>query len=1277
MRLLRLEFENLNSLYGPHAIDFEADLQGSPLFLIAGPTGAGKSTLLDAISLALFGSTPRLSSRKGVDETQAWHALSRGTASGKAVLTFRKSGPQGTETYRATWEVWRGHKQNRRPDGNLQGPYRRLERLDEEKAILLADTFEEKKSTNLDTCMALVLEGLTIQDFNRCMLLAQGEFAAFLKATEADRSQILERLTQTEVFREIGARAAARASDARGDLEKAQQAVGDVVLLDAEEIQRLEDERSQAVQELQRLRASETALGTALNWLERRSTLHGDLTLAREELTNAVAALEGEKALLERLEAFETCREALGHFDAVLELRGRVTEFEEASSDLTRKAQEAEDRRASLAQTEEKLRNAFEQVKGRAEEEAPRIQEARRLRQTAQTAEDALARAHQAREAARAKYTEGEQSLQKAQGRRKDSDEKHRIAQHQLSQAPWSDLVARTGPWQERIKTLIREETALGTRTEELEKLRSRCGRLESALAEAEGRLGDHLNKEATLLSEAEACERELQMALEGSADVPAARNGIRTSQKEIQEECTALSKLLERLSALRDARQALQERIDERTKAKEGLSNSRSNLKALCEEETQKASEVERLRKLVADLSWSAGLALERSRLHPEQPCPLCGSIDHPVVGEPYQATRDVELKDRCSAAKDTLDGQEAVLKDLETRVATSKSTEAVAQEALRNAERLEDQAGKALGKCEESARAGAQALGWAELPEAKEVQARLDERGEAAARLSARLDRLERTELHHRTAQDALRAWEQEAEKLRGESNAADVAAQAARERHESEARRLSDATAAQANTRSQFGAELREAGLVPEGEGLSALRTACAEASRRTKAYEDAQTAVDKAGTDAAEALNQEGLKRNTLGGFVQSLEERKEERQAAQEAWDAAQAEAAAALGGQDPDGLEHSLRTAVGQAGKALEEARNLLQGQKEACLHLEKDLESLGARMGETKGDLVVHQEFLQTELNRLEIHSEEELELRRLPADEVKRLADLRKTLTSAKSRCEVQVETLQGQWDRHMDQQPADVSPETGIEGILVSLADAKTSIQAATETRIQREQRLAEHAKALEAQAEAAERLRAAQVEADLWNRMDKLLGTNKGEAFQKFAQLLNLRELLDKANARMQRLRPRFVLIPARDEKNGERLAFAVRDEAHAGEERPMSTLSGGETFLVSLAMALALADYRTVRMPIETLLIDEGFGTLDPRTLGEVMGALRSLTARGTQVGLISHVDSLKSAIPARILVDPTANGRSAVRTECDTVDTAGPKAIPNLLSDPV
>jgi exonuclease SbcC len=110
-----------------------------------------------------------------------------------------------------------------------------------------------------------------------------------------------------------------------------------------------------------------------------------------------------------------------------------------------------------------------------------------------------------------------------------------------------------------------------------------------------------------------------------------------------------------------------------------------------------------------------------------------------------------------------------------------------------------------------------------------------------------------------------------------------------------------------------------------------------------------------------------------------------------------------------------------------------------------------------------------------------------------------------------------------------------------------------------------------------------------------------------------------------------------------------------LDFVVEDQYRLGSTRSPKNLSGGESFLVSLALALGLSDLRTSRMPIETLLLDEGFGTLDPVTLDIAMNALAQLQADGRRVGIISHVVGLQERIPARIVVEPVGEGRSRVR----------------------
>ena len=157
----------------------------------------------------------------------------------------------------------------------------------------------------------------------------------------------------------------------------------------------------------------------------------------------------------------------------------------------------------------------------------------------------------------------------------------------------------------------------------------------------------------------------------------------------------------------------------------------------------------------------------------------------------------------------------------------------------------------------------------------------------------------------------------------------------------------------------------------------------------------------------------------------------------------------------------------------------------------------------------------------------------------------------------------------------------------------------------------------------------------------LDADLWQRLDGLIGSAKGDKFRKFAQGLTLDHLLQLANRHLVRLHGRYLL---RRKITGE-LELDIVDAWQGDATRDTRTLSGGEGFLVSLALALALSDLVSNKTSIDSLFLDEGFGSLDGDTLEIAFTALDSLNASGKMIGIISHVEALKERIPAQIRVE--------------------------------
>ena len=169
---------------------------------------------------------------------------------------------------------------------------------------------------------------------------------------------------------------------------------------------------------------------------------------------------------------------------------------------------------------------------------------------------------------------------------------------------------------------------------------------------------------------------------------------------------------------------------------------------------------------------------------------------------------------------------------------------------------------------------------------------------------------------------------------------------------------------------------------------------------------------------------------------------------------------------------------------------------------------------------------------------------------------------------------------------------------------------------------------------------------EELNVRRTESERWAKLNELAGSADGAKFRRIAQGYTLDILLNYANVQLRELTRRYRL-----ERVPETLALQVIDRDMCDEVRTVHSLSGGESFLVSLALALGLSSLSSNRMRVESLFIDEGFGSLDAETLRVAMDALESLRTQGRKIGVISHVQEMTERIPVRICVNRAGNGR--------------------------
>ncbi len=261
MKILRLSLHNLASLTGTHHIDFESSpLAHAGLIAITGKTGAGKSTLLDAMCLALYNEIPRLKGATGslkdaggqdVSIKDSKNILRRGCVHGFAELEFIAL---DSKRYMARWEIKRARQ---KVDGNLK--------VDRYVKCLDDDTTLTQKISEV-TPLIEKLVGLSFEQFTRAVLLAQSEVGAFLKAKDNERADLLEYLTNSQIFSLVSQKAAEKFSEVknkRNDLEKL---IGHIEILSEEDISALQQQQNSLSLQLQNLQQSEKLLENEKQW---------------------------------------------------------------------------------------------------------------------------------------------------------------------------------------------------------------------------------------------------------------------------------------------------------------------------------------------------------------------------------------------------------------------------------------------------------------------------------------------------------------------------------------------------------------------------------------------------------------------------------------------------------------------------------------------------------------------------------------------------------------------------------------------------------------------------------------------------------------------------------------------------------------------------------------------------------------------------------------------------------------------------------------------------
>jgi len=1228
MRILAIRGRNLASLAGDFAIDFAAEpLASSGIFAITGPTGAGKSTLLDAVCLALYGDIPRLRAaptraRIGGDDAigagDVRSILRHGTGEGFAEVDFAIP---GGATYRARWSVKRARG---KADGRLQNADHAFERLDQPERL---------GGTRTETLAEIHrMIGLSAEQFGRAVLLAQGDFEAFIRADANDRAILLERLTGSGIYTRLGQAAAEKAKVLRERLDIIRQRIADQKGLTDEERAGAEAECTTARAGEDEATAALGLLADALRWEQRKAECESGLEKARNAVTTAHTACEAAAPRRATLDRDRAAAAIVPAWSAATEATHDLATLAEriAGEKRTLAAAVAAEERAIAALAAADA--ALAAVVARATELAPELARARELDVRVVDSGQQLAKAQREARERRAEADTAATERDRAAAELAKARERHAaevawLAAHAASEElarREADLARTLDQHADIAQQLARREAGRGLLEAGQQKALPALHRAENDLQEAleahERATGALAEAEATLPPESRFGE--LSDLRERLAGIEMLAQAARTAREALETADTVLAGTRAKFAGNAAAR--------EREAARKAGQEAR--LPAL--DEAREATRA-KLALLTATLG-DAAVAL-RAVLREGDPCPVCGADEHHLAR--IDRTLDEQLEPlRAELAERQREHDEAAE---QVRIASSELG-ALARTAEYLA-REQDEQVCALARASDAAKAAGEALAAAATAQGLPA----DPDGLPAA-LAAHRDRVT-TELAELTRRRdaALQARHAEADARKARDIAAEVH-QKAKDSLVAHSLALDEAEREITTARGEqnrLATEL-DRWLAPLGDwrALPDARGRLADAADSWRGHERARGELDATlpmlGARAAATAS-------TLEAGARQAEDAATTADRAGDAHAALVESRAALLGGEATAAFEQRLAAERDHADTARRDAAQRRQDTATGRTAAETTLLSSRSQAEEAAERKAARDAALAAALAAAGFDAAEVARVAALPPGaleaEAAALAELDRELATARAL----EQQRHGDLAAHLAKAPPAL---TGPE-LAAAHSAATAALAAARDRRAAADAVLRQDDAVRQATATLRAELEGASARADVWLRLDKAIGDATGARFRRFAQGLTLERLLDHANARLAELKPRYTL----ERGLGGDMLIQVIDNDMAGEVRGLHNLSGGERFLVSLALALGLAEMSSgggVR--IESLFIDEGFGALDPASLGHAVALLETLHATGRRVGVISHVEELKERIPVKIEVMPTGRGTSSV-----------------------
>ncbi|MDD5580641.1 MAG: AAA family ATPase [Methylobacter sp.] len=1150
MRILNIYFKNINSLEGENRINFEqSPFSDSGVFAITGPNGSGKSSILDAITLGLYGETFRF-------DRPAGHVMTKHTAECFSEIEFSL----GKEKYRSSWHAQRSDTD---PGSEVTPSEMKLTRLNGSEEVLAV--------TPQQVCSRITeLTGMNFRNFTRSIMLAQGDFAAFLNALDSERMDILEKIISVDIYADYKKEVTGKADNAQIRLDQLKQDLAAIPVLEKEKLDAFEEDLADFKEQYSDFREEQNHLKQQHSLLKKITALQNRIAGQEEKLREIKTQAENKQRKLDEIE-IAASQNALIFKDDLKAVKDKNQEIEQGKTALAAF-------KIELKQLQEMIARSGSYTNGAP---GPADKSLTEQKQTIDSIRSQMAQLMADKQA----ESELLQSLAIQQ-----TEKKSALATviSWLEEHSADESLLANFPETVKLKKLKAELVEL---TEKQKLFFKWSKNVSSALKNNKSAIEKQHKKVTELKHQLETAEKALESIGQGHS--PEEIEELRVEQQE-------------RVSAFQDLYQLAQanQKLAKATFSffggffnKNEPEHDVEELSLALEKLKQEIKREENIKNVLEESIFRESLlkkmAADRPYLVDGKPCPLCGALQHPYAKRPpvltnsQQALADQQTKIRSLII--AVDNTGRKLSVAQKQAERNKANQALLQQIRSEWLTLCNRLNTVSDDLEIKNTRLMKRLLQTETAELKNIVS-------LAAKYRSKRERIEKLKLLIAKSEAAAEQLQINLEKLDTE--------------WQTRAHEQQDLEAAITQCR-QEEKELADKVI----EQLAVL-----DEKMPSKGKEDAL--YDRLSMRRQDYQSY-AFRRKALTGELEAL---------------------AAKLS---------ACQSEIKACNNKLEHYGGQLQSEEDIGLHL---------ALIEKQKLIADKEQYINQQ--EMEVHSLEQALGKKIPATQFTGMNELSDILELMQSQPELEQDKAELEQvamlemteleknQAQLEAESAHISSELSLEEMDVQLRSVAEKMDIAN-LEAQRLENLLKDQKQLQMKYEAVfSQFQDQEVVVRQYLAEAAQMAAESGMGFRRRVQRKVADQLLAQTNAVLEKISGRYYI---RQLPSDQGLALEIEDTYQGNVRRLPKTLSGGESFVVSLALALGLSELANSGEPIDSLFLDEGFGNLDAETLYTVISTLESLHTHGKTVGVISHVEAVQKRFKVQLQVVKKPNGMGELK----------------------